>query len=115
MMGTATAVGAAATTSAATGMRNRNIDHVYADIGVRGASVAISPLLGVLLRFLDLIFLDYFFALDHAAAAVCTVVLTFFADSTAARTARIVFDLGTGDLLLCGRLAAKAQTFSEPA
>ena len=100
----------AAGTGTAAGARHAdgNIDHVDADIGVRGIPVAVGTGVRVALGLFDLALLNDLLALDHAAAAVGAVVLAFLTRHAAARTEFIVFDLRAGDLLLGLRFRTEA-------
>ena len=80
-------------------MVDRYIDHIDADIGISGISVAVSAVRRISLRLFDLAFLNDFFILDHASSAVRTAVFSFLSRSAAARTVIIIFDLRSDDLL----------------
>ena len=83
-------------------------------VSVRRVSVSVSTLLGVLFGIFDLLLLYYFFALDHAPAAILTVVMAFLTGHAAAWAIVVVNDLGTDDLFLCLLVGSEAQASRDP-
>ena len=81
------------------GSSGRRVHHIHKNIGIRGTSVAEFPVSCVFLRFLNLVFLDDFLALDHTSAAVCALILAFLAHSAAVGAVGIILDLRARDLL----------------
>ena len=82
------------------GSEDRDINHIYADVGVIRVPVMVGAVLCVLFRILDLIFFDDLLAFYHTSPAIGTAVFSLLACGAAARTGLIILDLGPGDFLL---------------
>ena len=95
------------------------IDHIDMNVRIGRGSIAVGSGVRVILRFLQVLLLHDFLALDHAVAAVRAIILAFFTPCAAAGAVLIVLDFGAGDLLLvlCGALAltSEAKSSSDPA